>query len=191
VPVLRRMATRYRSLDLKDAEQLLCSPFHEERLLSLFILAGQFRRGSEELRSSIYNTYVTNTAHINNWDLVDTSAEHIVGAWLENRDRAELTELARSQSVWERRIAIVSTFCYIKKGDPTETIRIAEFLVDDRHVLIHKAVGWMLREVGKRCSIDAEEAFLDTHYKIMPRTMLRYALERFPADRRAHYMART
>jgi 3-methyladenine DNA glycosylase AlkD len=191
VPDLRRVARKYRRLDLKDSELLLRSHFHEERLLALFILAEQFRKGGSEIQNSVYNLYLLNTDCINNWDLVDCSAEHIVGGWLERRDRSQLTEFAASETVWERRIAIMSTFHYIKKGDHQETIRIAELLVKDKHDLIQKAVGWMLREVGKRCSVEAEEAFLDAHHKQMPRTMLRYAIERFPQDRRAYYMKRS
>jgi 3-methyladenine DNA glycosylase AlkD len=163
---------------------LLQSPIHEERLLALIILTMQFRKGDRE---PIYKLYLANTAHINNWDLVDVSAPLIVGEYLKGRSTAILARLARSKSLWERRIAIMSTFAFIRDGDFGETLVIAKMLLRDPHDLIHKAVGWMLREVGNR-DLGAEEAFLAGHYREMPRTMLRYAIEKFPEPRRRAYL---
>ena len=191
LPEQRKVAGRYRNLSLSDLETLVTSPLHEERMTALIILVGQFKRGDEAAQKAIYDFYLSHTAAINNWDLVDSSAEHIVGPWLETRDRSVLRKLAASPDLWERRISILSTFHYIKKGDPFEALAIAELLLHDEHDLIQKAVGWMLREVGKRCTQDAEEAFLARHYRTMPRTMLRYAIERFPAERRAAYLKGT
>jgi 3-methyladenine DNA glycosylase AlkD len=187
VPVLRTLARRYQSLDLAGCRTLLCSPYHEARLLALLIMVRAYERGDEERRGSIYRTYLDHTACVNNWDLVDSSAEHIVGRHLVERDRSVLLELARSTSVWERRIAIMATFHYIKAGAFVETIRIAQVLLLDPHDLIHKAVGWMLREVGKRDQAVAE-GFLRPRYNQMPRTMLRYAIEKYPEARRQQYL---
>jgi len=189
VPVIRKLVGRYRDIPLGDAAKLLQSPIHEERLLSLFILVEKCRRGDDATRKRIYALYLKNTRFINNWDLVDLSAEHIVGATLDGTDRAPLYRLARSKNLWERRIAILATFYDIKKGIPDHTLTLADVLLSDRHDLIHKAVGWMLREVGKRCNPDTLREFLRTRYRNMPRTMLRYAIERFPADERASYLA--
>ncbi len=188
VPVIRKLVRKYRDIALGDAVELLRSPIHEERLLALFILVEKCRRGDDATRKRIYNLYRKNTRFINNWDLVDLSAEHIVGAYLDGTDRAPLYRLARSKSLWERRIAILATFHDIKRGMPDHTLALADVLLSDRHDLIHKAVGWMLREVGKRCSPDRLREFLQTRYRNMPRTMLRYAIERFPAEERAAYL---
>ena len=187
VPVLRGLVREYRGLPLDDAAELLRSPWHEARLLALLLLVDAYARGTAEARDSIYRLYRDSTAYVNNWDLVDTSAPHIVGAHLEAGDRSELERLARSQSLWERRIAILATQHYIRRGEFETTLRIAELLVDDRHDLIHKAVGWMLREVGNRDRA-AEEAFLRRHHRNMPRTMLRYAIEKFPPDERQRWL---
>ena len=159
-----------------------------ERLLALFVLVRQYGRADAASRSAIYRMYLKNTARINNWDLVDCSAEHIVGAQLRDGGRAVLRRLARSPILWRRRIAIIATFHDIKRGEHDETLRIAKMLLDDPHDLIHKAVGWMLREVGKRDRA-AEERFLRRHARRMPRTMLRYAIERFPERLRLAYLA--
>ena len=148
----------------------------------------QYKRGDDTQKRKIYDLYLASTAHINNWDLVDLTAPHIVGAYLDGRDTSVLTRLALSRSLWERRIAMLSTFHFIRLGDSREALRIAELLLHDPHDLIHKAVGWMLREVGKRCSLKAECEFLDAHAATMPRTMLRYAIERFPEKLRLHYL---
>ncbi len=189
VPVIRKLVRKYRDIPLGDTVKLLQSPVHEERLLALFILVEKCRRGDDATRKRIYNLYRKNTRFINNWDLVDLSAEHIVGAYLDGTDRAPLYLLARSKSLWERRMAILATFHDIKRGIPDHTLALADVLLEDRHDLIHKAVGWMLREVGKRCSPDTLREFLRTRYRSMPRTMLRYAIERFPADERAAYLS--
>ena len=135
--------------------------------------------------------YINNTRYINNWDLVDVTAEKIIGPHLENKNKSLLYKFAKSKSLWERRIAIISTFHYIKKGNPSETLKIAKMLLNDKEDLIHKAVGWMLREVGKRCGEKVEENFLKQHYQTMPRTMLRYAIERFPEKKRKMYLLKT
>ncbi len=191
VPVIRKLLRKYRDIPLGETVKLLQSPVHEERLLSLFILVEKCRRGDDATRKRIYGLYRKNTRFINNWDLVDLSAEHIVGATLDGTDRAPLYRLARSKSLWERRIAILATFYDIKRGIPDHTLALADILLSDRHDLIHKAVGWMLREVGKRCSPDTLREFLRPRYRSMPRTMLRYAIERFPASERRAYLAGT
>jgi 3-methyladenine DNA glycosylase AlkD len=160
---------------------------HEERLLALFILVDRYRRGGAAERERIYRLYLENTGWINSWDLVDASAEHILGAHLRERDRAPLSRLAKSTSLWERRIAVMATFHYVKEEAFDETLRIAELLIDDPEDLIHKAVGWMLREVGKR-DRRVEERFLARHCRTMPRTMLRYSIERFPEALRRRYL---
>jgi 3-methyladenine DNA glycosylase AlkD len=188
VPVLRKLARENGDLPLEDAAELLRSPVHEERLLALLVLVRAHQRGTPERRREVYDLYLAHTRFINNWDLVDSSAEHVVGAQLWEGDRSLLDRLARSESVWERRIAIMATFHFIRRGDFGDTLRIAETLLGDRHDLIHKAVGWMLREVGKRDQ-PAEEAFLRAHHARMPRTMLRYAIERFPEPLRKAYLS--
>jgi 3-methyladenine DNA glycosylase AlkD len=187
VPALRSLARKHAGLSLDETAELLRSPVHEERMLALLLLVHRYQRGHAGEREAVYRAYLASTRHINNWDLVDASAEHIVGAELVDRDRAPLLALARSEVVWERRIAIVATFHFIKRGELGPTLRVAELLLGDRHDLIHKAVGWMLREVGKR-DPPAEEAFLRAHYRQMPRTMLRYAIERFPEELRKRYL---
>ena len=188
VPTLRALAREHRALARRDLTRLLKSQWHEERALALLILVHQYMRGTDAERQAIYTIYLKHTRHINNWDLVDCSAEHIVGAHLRGRDRATLTRLARSKLLWERRIAILSTHHYIKRRDFGETIRVARLLLNDEHDLIHKAVGWMLREVGKR-DRSVAEAFLKRHAARMPRTMLRYAIERFPPALRRRFMS--
>ena len=190
VPEIRVLVKRYGLLGIKDAKTLLRSPVHEERLTALLILVARFENGDEEDREKIYRAYLENTKFINSWDLVDLSSERIVGAFLRGRNKAVLYKLAGSKDLWERRIAIIATFDYIKEGRHEHTFAIAEILVDDEHDLIHKAVGWMLREVGKRIDLKTEERFLKKHSKHMPRTMLRYAIERFPEKKRQAYLRR-
>lgn len=185
---LRKLAKEFREMPLDETIKLLHNPWHEARSLALLIMGLAYAKGDEETRKNIYEAYLGNTAYINNWDLVDCSAEHVVGAHLESRSRAPLYKLTRSKSLWERRIAIIATFRFIKKGEFGETLKIAEMLVNDQHDLIHKAVGWMLREVGKRGGQREEEEFLKKHCRTMPRTMLRYAIERFPEPLRKRYM---
>lgn len=193
VPQQRRLIKKYLDLSLRDLQSLLDSPYHEARFSALLIIVAQFKSGDPASQKKLYELYLSNTARINNWDLVDTSAEHIVGAYLRTQARnpmAKLNHLASSKLLWDRRIAVVSTFHFIKNGEPNPTLNLAERLLDDEHDLMHKAVGWMLREVGKRCSLDDLLSFLDKFAMVMPRTMLRYAIERLPEKKRRHYMSR-
>jgi 3-methyladenine DNA glycosylase AlkD len=183
VPQLRKLSKEYGELDLGEVERLLKSSVHEERLLALLILIRKYNRGDKAEKKKIYGLYLKSTRWINNWDLVDLSAPNIVGDFLMKRSREPLYRLACSPSLWERRIAILATFQFIKSHQFDETLRIGKILISDQEDLIHKSVGWMLREVGKRDSA-AEESFLREQYRQMPRTMLRYAIERFPAAQR-------
>ena len=187
VPDLRRLVREYPELEDSDVLEMLASPWHEERLLALLFLVEKYRRGDASGRAKIHRAYLSNTRYINNWDLVDASAQYIVGQHLDARNISLLERLARSKDIWERRIAIVSTFHFIRAGEFRPTLKIARLLVDDPHDLIHKAVGWMLREVGKR-DRKAEDAFLLRYYRKMPRTMLRYAIERHPERMRQQYL---
>jgi 3-methyladenine DNA glycosylase AlkD len=188
VPQVRKVAREFRALPLTEVAALLESEWHEVRLLALLILVDQYRRGDAKARDAIYRLYLANTSRINNWDLVDTSAPYIVGAQLATRGRAPLRRLAHSRSLWERRIAILSTFHFIQNGDFDDALAIVTMLLGDRHDLIHKAAGWALREVGKRDRA-VLRAFLDEHAHEMPRTMLRYAIEHFDPRLRAKYLA--
>ena len=188
VPQLRALVRRCAGIDLGRVETLLHSRAHEERLLALLLMVRDYGRGDDGKRRRIYRLYLDNTRFINSWDLVDSSAEHIVGTHLQGKNRAPLYRLARSRSLWERRIAIMATYRYIKAGDFDETLRIAEMLLGDREDLIHKATGRMLREVGKRGGIAEEKEFLRKNWPAMPRTMLRYAIERFPEAARRRYL---
>lgn len=187
VPEVRRLARGFRDLTLDETACLLQSRYHEARLLALILLVDRFRRGNDEAKADIYRCYFENMRQINNWDLVDASAPHIVGAWLKDRDRGPLYGLAASECLWERRIAIIATHAFIRNNDFTDTLKIAALLRDDPHDLIHKAVGWMLREVGNR-DREVEEAFLKEHGRRMPRAMLRYAIEKFPRHLRKQYL---
>ncbi|SMO91545.1 DNA alkylation repair protein [Fodinibius sediminis] len=187
VPRIRKVARRFAHLPLDEIEHLLHSVFHEERLCALIMLVLKSKKADSEQRKRLYDLYLNNTKYINNWDLVDTSAEHIVGRYLENKDRKILYDLARSENLWERRIAIMSTFPFIRANDFYDPLSLAEILVSDGHDLIHKAVGWMLREIGNQ-ERRTEELFLDRHAPQMPRTMLRYAVEKFPEERRQYYL---
>jgi 3-methyladenine DNA glycosylase AlkD len=189
LPKLRSLARDMSDAGLDVALPLLRSSWHEARSLGLILLVRLYERGDVSTQKKIYELYMKHTKFINNWDLVDMSAERIVGAWLEDKDRSILARLAKSKSLWERRIAILATFHYIKKGEYTETLRIAQLLLKDEEDLIQKAVGWMLREVGKRVSSEAEESFLKRYYMLMPRTMLRYAIERFSEPKRKRYLS--
>jgi len=190
VPQVRLLLREYRTLTPTDVLPLLASPIHEERLFALIALVRCFEKGDQPTREQVYTLYLANTSRINNWDLVDISAPQIVGGFLLDRDSGPLDLLAQSASRWERRIAIISTFTFIRQNRFEETMRIARLLLHDREDLIHKAVGWMLREVGKR-EQTVEEAFLKEHYLIMPRTMLRYAIEKFPEEKRQMYLKGT
>lgn len=187
VPVIRELAKQYQDTPIGEVKKLLTSAIHEERLLALLMLVRMYERSGDGLKKSIYDLYLESTEYINNWDLVDLSAEKIVGPYLRDRARRPLYRLAKSKSLWERRIAILSTFHYIKNHDFMDALAVAGLLLDDAEDLIHKAVGWMLREVGKR-DMGVEEGFLRAHYRSMPRTMLRYAIERFPESKRKKYL---
>jgi 3-methyladenine DNA glycosylase AlkD len=189
VPDQRRVAKKFREMPLTQVVKLLQSDIHEHRLTALFILTHQFKKGDEENRKKIVEHYLNNTNFINNWDLVDSSAHKILGEWLIDKNRDVLFKLAKSESLWERRISIISTFAFIHRNDPVDTLELARVLVDDKHDLIHKAVGWVLREVGKK-EQKALESFLLEHYRSMPRTMLRYAIEKLPEDKKKFYMAK-
>jgi len=191
VPTVRKCVREYRTISLKDTAELLKSPFHEARLLAVLILVAKYSAAkSDAEREVIYRSYLRHTEFINNWDLVDSSAEHIVGAHLFSKDREPIYRLVRSRVLWERRIGVMSTFHLVKREDFSDTLAIAELLLGDCEDLIHKAVGWMLREVGKR-NRSVEERFLAKHYKQMPRTMLRYAIEKLPETERLAYLRGT
>lgn len=186
VPVQRKIAQQFSAdLRLSNLQRLIKSEFHEERLIALLILVDKFKHADQK---QIFDFYLKNTKHINNWDLVDLSAHKIVGAYLEDKDRKILYKLAKSKNFWERRIAVISTFYFIGQKQYKDSLIIAEILLHDKHDLIHKAVGWMLREIGKNCGEKTEEKFLCKYYKIMPRTMLRYAIERFSDKKRKFYL---
>jgi len=190
VPVLRAFVKRIPQTSLNTISTLLQSKMHEERFFALLLLMDYFKQTDAINQQSAYELYLTHTTFINNWDLVDLSAAHIVGVYLADRVRQPLYELVRSASLWERRIAIIATFHFIRCGEFKDTLNLAELLLNDTHDLMHKAVGWMLREVGKRDQ-EIEEQFLQQHYRNMPRTMLRYAIERFPEARRKEYLLGT
>jgi 3-methyladenine DNA glycosylase AlkD len=187
VPQMRTLAKEYRAISNEEVVNLLQSAIHDERAIALFILVQAFAKGDEAKKRQIYDLYLQQTEFINNWDLVDCSAAQIVGAFLLDKSRKPLYTLARSNRLWERRIAIIATFHFIRQNEFAETLKIAGLLLTDKEDLIHKAVGWMLREVGKR-NPGVEETFLIEHYEKMPRTMLRYAIEKFPEDRRQMYL---
>ncbi len=187
VPVLRKLAKEFKDIGLKSSVELLKSSIHEERLLALLILILKYRASSPKDKEKICRIYLKNTRYINNWDLVDVTAKHIVGDYLRGKDKSVLYKLARSPSLWNRRIAILSTFHFIENNEFEDTLKISRMLISDSHDLIHKAVGWMLREVGKR-DLKTEEDFLKVHHRSMPRTMLRYAIEKFPEPKRQRYL---
>ncbi len=188
VPETRKIARKYIDLSFRDISQLLDSKVHEHRLAALLILVERYKKEDGKGKDDIYQFYWKNARRVNNWDLVDLSADKIVGEHLLGKDKDLLYKLAKSDNLWERRIATISTFAFIKRNRFDETFKIAKILLNDRHDLIQKAVGWMLREVGKRNQRE-EEQFLMKHYKNMPRTMLRYAIERFDDSKRKFYMA--
>lgn len=188
VPVSRQIAKKYLALGFVDLKKILASKIHEERLVALLILVARFDKGGDKEQKQVYKFYLQNTEHINNWDLVDLSAPKIVGKYLLSKDRKILLQLAKSKSLWERRIAILSTFSFIYVGESAWTFGLAKILMNDKHDLIHKAVGWMLREVGKRVSEPDLRKFLDVYRAQMPRTMLRYSIERLTEDTRRAYL---
>ena len=187
VPTIRNIAKKFDTLSIDEAEEFLQSPYHEKRLFALFVLIDLFKKTKEEDRKKIYILYLKNTKFINNWDLVDASAGTIVGAYLFKRDKEPIYTLAQSENLWERRIAIMATSYFIVHNQFSDTLKIAEMLLNDTEDLIHKAVGWMLREIGKR-NLEIEESFLKKYYQKMPRTMLRYAIEKFPEEKRKSYL---
>ncbi len=189
VPQSRTIAVKYKDLAYLEISALLKSKNHEERFIALVILIHNYKYGNEKDRKKTYNFYLKHLRYINNWDLVDLSAHSILGAWLMDKDRKMLLKLATSKNLWSRRIAVVATFHFIKyQKSSAWTFKIAEMLLNDKHDLIHKAIGWMLREIGKNISHEEEEIFLKKHYKNMPRTMLRYAIEHFDPALRQAYM---
>jgi 3-methyladenine DNA glycosylase AlkD len=188
LPVQREIAKKYRDLNLTKIGELLKSKIHEHRLIALIILVDKYKKSSEKGKEEIFHFYLNNTKFINNWDLVDLSSHSIVGNFLLNKDKKILYTLSNSKNLWERRIAVISTFSFIKNNDFADSLALAEILLNDKHDLIFKAVGWMLREIGKKDE-KVLENFLKFHYKKMPRTMLRYAIEKFPEERRKRYLA--
>jgi 3-methyladenine DNA glycosylase AlkD len=187
VPVLRKVAAEFRDLSLAETKKLLASPFHEDRFTALVILSLQFKRGDEAAKEKIYRLYIGGARWINNWDLVDVSAPLLFGSYLEDKDRTPLYKMAKSKNLWERRMAMIATLWFIRKKDFIDALGISETLVASPEDLLHKAVGWMLREIGKK-DRQVEELFLARHYRTMPRTMLRYAIEHFPEARRQAYL---
>jgi len=186
VPVLRGLVREFATLDFTSVTTLLHSPWHEERLLAALLLVRQYDRGTRTERTAIFRLYLRSLRHINNWDIVDSSAPHIVGRHLDGTGRATLLRLSRARLLWSRRVAMMATFHSIRQGDFEDALAIAARLLKDEHDLIHKASGWMLREVGQRdCAVLVH--FLNRHASTMPRTMLRYAIEKLPPVRRRHF----
>lgn len=188
VPIIRQAVRIYwRDLSLADVNYLLQSKYHEHRLAGLLILVKQYEKGDDKIKKTIYDFYLTHLDRVNNWDLVDLSAPNIIGSYLLTRRRAPLFELVDSANLWSRRIAVLSTFAFIRDHDFADSLALAESLLKDPHDLIHKAVGWMLREIGKR-NLPTLLSFLDKHASVMPRTMLRYAIEKLPSSLHQHYL---
>lgn len=188
VPDIRQVVkNNYKDISLFDTKKLLSSKYHEERMCAVLILVEKFLKGDEKTKKAIFTIYIKNTKYINNWDLVDLSAPKIVGGYLYQGKKDLLYKFARSKNLWEKRISILATFWFICQNDFGDALKLAEILLNDKHDLMHKAVGWMLREIGKRSQI-TEEYFLKKHYKTMPRTMLRYAIEKFPEQKRKKYL---
>ncbi len=185
VPEQRKISKKYNNLPLSDIQKLLSTKIHEQRLIALFILIHQYKKTSN--KKEIIEFYLKNTKNINNWDLVDLSAPKILGDYLLEKPKSTLYKLSNSNNLWERRIAVMSTFAFIRAGKFDDSTKIAETLLSDKHDLIHKAVGWMLREIGKK-DLATEEKFLKKHHQYMPRTMLRYAIEKFPEHKRMFYL---
>lgn len=187
VPEVREIAKKFKETEFFEIEKLLKSKIHEERLCALLILIQKFEKTNEKEKQKIVDFYLANTKQINNWDLVDLSAPKIIGKHLVEKNRKIVYTLAKSKELWEKRIAIIATYAFIQKNDFSDTLKISELLINEEHDLMHKAVGWMLREIGKR-NLNAEEKFLKKHYKKMPRTMLRYAIEKFDEPKRKAYL---
>ena len=187
VPRQRAIAKKYTKLTLADLRKLLNSKFHEYRLISLLILTEKYKKADNQEKNKIAGFYLKNTKKINNWDLVDLSAHKILGDYLLDKDKKIIFQLAKSENLWERRISILTTFYFIGKGEFEDSLKIAEILLNDKQDLIHKAVGWMLREIGKR-DTKTLTGFLEKYYKRMPRTMLRYAIEKFDDSKRKTFL---
>lgn len=187
VPNVRKIAKKFHQVNLSEIKQLIASEFNETRLLALIILTDQYAKGNEQTKEAIYNFYLENIAQVNNWNLVDASAHLIIGAHLFTQDKVILNTLAKSPNLWERRIAIVATWYFIKNNLLQPTLEIAVLLLNDTHDLMHKAVGWMLREAGKK-DVKILVGFLKQHGNNMPRTTLRYAIEKFPEEQRKKYL---
>jgi 3-methyladenine DNA glycosylase AlkD len=188
VPSLRILARKYKELSISEIDQLLASPIHEERMVSLLLLIHKYSKSHPNGKKELVEYYLRNAGRVNNWDLVDLSAPQILGEYLlKRKDRKVLFELSKSKNLWERRISIISTLTFVKDNQYEDALKISLNLLNDKHDLIHKAVGWMLREVGNR-NLSKEESFLEIHYQVMPRTMLRYAIEKFPERRRRDYL---
>lgn len=189
VPQQRKVAKKYKGLTLNEVQELISSKIHEYRLTALFILVDKYKRSDQKTKKTIFDFYLKNTNNINNWDLIDLSAPNIIGNYLLDKPRGILYKLAKSKSLWEKRISILATAAFIRNNEYKDTLEISKILLNDRHDLIHKGIGWMLREVGKRNQA-AEEKFLKKHYKNMPRTMLRYAIEKFDDKKRRFYLGK-
>ncbi len=187
MPVQRKVAQKYLSLTLKDIQKLINSKIHEHRMVGLLIVTYKYKKANDLEKKKLFDFYIKNAKKINNWDLVDVTASHIVGQYLISKPRNILYKFSKSKNLWEKRISIISTFAFIRINDFKDTFCIAEVLLKDEHDLIHKAVGWMLREVGKRDQ-KLLEKFLDNNIKSMPRTMLRYTIERFDEEKKKYYM---
>ena len=190
-PQIRLIAKKHIDISITDMKTLICSKYHEERFLGLIILVNKYAKTKDKKnRNQLYKIYVSSFKYINNWNLVDVTCPHVTGKHLIDKDRTILYKWAKSEDLWTKRIAMISTFYFIRKNDLDDTFKIADMLLQDEHDLIHKAVGWMLREAGKR-DIKKEETFLKKHYKTMPRTMLRYSIEKFPETKRQKYLKGT
>jgi len=195
VPILRKISKKYININFIDLQKLIKSKIHEHRLIALYLLVIKFNQGvknnDDKQKKMVYDFYLNNLKYVNNWDLVDTSAHYIIGAYVFGNPTVKdiLYDLAKSDDLWERRISMMSTFYFIKQGQFKDTLKISKILLNDDHDLIHKVVGWMLREIGKR-DVQVEYKFLDKYYETMPRTMLRYAIEKFPEPIRKSYLNR-
>ena len=187
VPQCRIIVKKYANLPFVDIKKLLYSKIHESRLIALLILVARFQKGDEKIKKTVFDFYIKHRLQVNNWDLVDSSADKIVGEFLRDKDKGILIKYAKSKNLWERRIAMISCFAWIKRGEVVDALAMAERLVGDGHDIIQKAVGWMLREIGKR-ELSPLVAFLDAHAATMPRTMLRYAIEKFSDEQRKYYL---
>ncbi len=192
MPETRAISSKYTEMPIEEVQELLNSEIHEHRMSALLIVIQKYRKANKEEKRKLYEFYLKNMSRINNWDLIDVTASHVVGDFLFNNkeEKEMLYKLAKSNDLWEKRISVISTFRFIKENEFEDSINISEILLNDKHDLIHKAVGWMLREIGKKDQ-EIEEEFLRKYHKTMPRTMLRYSLEKFTKDKKDFYMGRT